>query len=120
MHKSKPTYTWHKLFANETEARQAVPPRKLMQFVLDGRRVCFAHTPAGFFSLDDACPHLGHSLSRGTTNYLNEVVCPWHSYRYSMQNGQECDFRTRKAVVHPVEVREDGVYVGLPQQVPAP
>lgn len=116
----KPAYTWHKVFASAAEAKEQVPLRKLRQLILDGRTVCFAHTATGFFALDDTCPHLGYSLSKGTTNYLNEVICPWHSYRFNMHDGRECEFRTRKAVVHPVEVRDDGVYIGIVQQTTTP
>lgn len=113
MEQKQARYTWHKVFGSLTEAREQVPLRKLKQLVLDGRPICFAHTANGFFALDDSCPHLGFSLSKGTTNYLDEVVCPWHSYRYSMQDGRECEFRTRKAVLHRVELREEGVFVGI-------
>ncbi|MCP2043631.1 Rieske 2Fe-2S domain-containing protein [Pontibacter sp. HSC-36F09] len=113
MEQKQARYTWHKVFDSATEAREQVPLRKLKQLVLDGRSICFAHTTTGFFALDDSCPHLGYSLSKGTTNYLNEVICPWHSYRYSMQDGRECDFRTRKAVLHRVELRDEGVFVGI-------
>jgi nitrite reductase/ring-hydroxylating ferredoxin subunit len=119
MEQTKGDYTWHKVFASSAEANEQVPVRKLKQFVLGGRAICFAHTAAGFFALDDACPHLGYSLSKGTTNYLNEVICPWHSYRFNMADGRECEFRTRKAVLHPVEVREDGVYVGIREETSA-
>ncbi|EJF09537.1 Rieske 2Fe-2S domain-containing protein [Pontibacter sp. BAB1700] len=115
MEESKASYTWHKVFDSVTEAREQMPLRKLKQLVLDGRTICFAHTASGFFALDDACPHLGYALSKGTTNYLDEMVCPWHSYRYNMQNGRECEFRTRKAVLHRVELREEGVFVGIEQ-----
>lgn len=108
-------YTWHKVFASEEEARAQVAVRKMQLLEIDGQAICFAHTPAGFFAVDDACPHLGHSLSRGTTNYLNEVICPWHSYRYNLATGRECEYRTRNAVQHPVEVRGDGVYIGVKQ-----
>ena len=113
------SYNWHKIFDSEEEARTQVPQRQMKLLVLEGKEICFAHTGAGYFALDDACPHLGHSLSRGTTNFLNEVICPWHSYRYSMTDGRECEFRTRKAVLHPVEMREDGVYVGIKNELSA-
>jgi nitrite reductase/ring-hydroxylating ferredoxin subunit len=109
----KPAYTWFKVFNSEIEAKEKVQLRKLQKFELNGREICFAHTPFGFFATDDACPHLGYSLSRGTTNYLNEVICPWHSYRYNLSTGRECDYRTRNATLYPVEVREDGVYIGM-------
>lgn len=106
-------YNWHKVYASVEEATQTVPLRKLQKLEIDGRQICFAHTHAGFFAVDDACPHLGYSLSRGTTNYLNEVVCPWHSYRFNLQTGFECEYRSRNAKTHPVEVREDGIYIGI-------
>lgn len=113
MSETTDTYTWHRVFSSTDEAKEQVALRKLQRLEVEGRAICFAHTPEGFFAIDDACPHLGQSLSRGTTNYLNEVICPWHSYRYSLNNGRECDYRTRNAVLHPVELRDDGVYVGI-------
>ena len=116
---SSPTtnYTWHKIFNSEEEAKAAVPQRQLKLLVIDGRSVCFAHTFAGFFAVQDACPHLGHSLSKGTTNYLNEVVCPWHSYRFSLDNGKECDWRTRNAVSYPLKTDANGLFIGIPAAI---
>jgi nitrite reductase/ring-hydroxylating ferredoxin subunit len=109
----KAAYTWHKIFGSVAEAKEQVPVRKLRLLVVEGRNICFAHTATGFYALEDACPHLGYSLSKGTTNYLNEVICPWHSYRFSLTDGRECEFKSRKAVLFPVEIREDGVYIGI-------
>ncbi|WP_299758585.1 Rieske 2Fe-2S domain-containing protein [uncultured Pontibacter sp.] len=108
-------YNWHKVYASAEEAAQQVPLRKLQQLELNGKQICFAHTQTGFFAVEDACPHLGYSLSRGTTNYLNEVICPWHSHRFNLENGRECKYRSRNAVTYPVEVQEDGVYIGIPK-----
>ncbi|MHA6249382.1 Rieske (2Fe-2S) protein [Pontibacter sp. CAU 1760] len=108
-----PTYSWHKVFDSAQDANAQVPLRKLHQLELAGHTLCLAHTAAGFFAVEDACPHLGHSLSKGTTNYLNEVICPWHSYRYNLQNGRECEYRSRQAKTYPVEIRPDGVFIGI-------
>lgn len=114
-HVKEKVYTWHKVFGSEEEAAKQVPLRKLQQLELEGKLLCFAHTAAGYFAVADACPHLGYSLSKGTTNYLNEVICPWHSYRFNLNSGRECDYRTRPAITYPVEVRPDGVYIGIEQ-----
>ena len=117
MEKADNKYNWLKIYDSAEEAVSKVPVRKAQQLQVEGRTICLAHTQKGFFAVDDACPHLGYSLSRGTTNYLNEVVCPWHSYRYNLENGRECEYRTRSAVTYPVEIRADGVYIGLPLQI---
>ncbi|GAB3820565.1 Rieske (2Fe-2S) protein [Pontibacter rugosus] len=110
-------YNWHKVFASVTEAAAKVPVRKLHKLELENQQICFAHTATGFFAISDTCPHLGYSLSKGTTNYLNEIICPWHSYRYNLDSGRECDYKSRNATTYPVELREDGVFIGLPKQV---
>lgn len=77
------------------------------------RRICIAHTALGFAAVADTCPHLGESLSKGNTNYLNEVICPWHGYRFNLVHGQECEQRTEPLVVHKIELREDGLFLGI-------
>ncbi|TXK38010.1 Rieske 2Fe-2S domain-containing protein [Pontibacter qinzhouensis] len=111
-------YSWHKVFENEEEAKVQVPLRQTKLLAVAGKEICLAHTAAGLVAIQDACPHMGHSLSRGKLSYLDEVVCPWHSYRYSLHNGKECDYRTRNATIYPLAIREGGVYIGL-QQKPA-
>jgi len=102
---------WHKLFNSLAEAATAVPLTKTKLFIIQDQRICLAHTAAGFFAVADACPHLGESLSRGTTNYLNEVICPWHSYRYNLSNGAECKYRTGSLKTYATKQEEDGLYV---------
>src|SRR5262245_43981621 len=36
----------------------------------------------------DLCPHMGAPVSQGEfCRETNEVVCPWHGYRYSLDTG---------------------------------
>ena len=107
---------WVKIFESEEEAKNAVPVTKAKQLILNGQKICLAHTQQGFYAIADSCPHLGESLSKGTTNYLNEIVCPWHSYRYHLISGAECKHRSRDAQTFKVENREDGLYIGLPEK----
>ncbi|GEO05221.1 hypothetical protein AAE02nite_28850 [Adhaeribacter aerolatus] len=102
---------WHKLFNSSAEAKAAIPLTKAKLFIIDGQRICLAQTAAGFFAVDDECPHLGESLSKGTTNYLNEVVCPWHNYRYNLNNGAECKYRTRSVKTYSIKEEAAGLYI---------
>jgi len=77
------------LFASLEEAYQQIPLNKTLRMVVAGHILCVVHTQDGLKAVDDACPHLGESLSKGRVNYLNELVCPWHSYRFSLKYGQE-------------------------------
>jgi 3-phenylpropionate/trans-cinnamate dioxygenase ferredoxin subunit len=77
------------LFATLEEAQQKIPLNKTLKIVISGQSLCLMQTHEGFKAMPDECPHLGESLSKGTINYLNEIVCPWHSYRFNLKNGQE-------------------------------
>ncbi|PSR56772.1 Rieske (2Fe-2S) protein [Adhaeribacter arboris] len=105
----------HKLFDSIAAAEQSLPLGKPQKLWVTGRAeaICLVRTRKGIFAVSDVCPHLGESLSKGTTNYLNEVVCPWHSYRFSLLNGQECTNRTSNLKTFPVKVQPDGIYLQL-------
>ncbi|MFC6997883.1 Rieske (2Fe-2S) protein [Rufibacter roseus] len=102
---------WIKIFESEAAAKQQIPLTKATALVVNGQEICIAHTSAGLFAVKNACPHLGDSLSRGTTNYLNEIVCPWHSYRFHLATGEECQGRTKPLQRYPLEAREDGLFL---------
>lgn len=105
----------HKLFDSIAAAEQALPLGKPQKLRLGGLNevICLVRTRAGIFAVADDCPHLGESLSKGTTNYLNEVVCPWHSYRFSLLTGQECENRTNNLRTYPVTLQPDGIYLSI-------
>jgi len=92
---------------------QRIPPGKLQLVKLGQQHICIVHTEKGFFAVSDICPHLGESLSKGTTNFLGEVICPWHGYRFNLKNGRESQQRTPDLEVHKVELREDGLFLGV-------
>ncbi|MCZ6692536.1 MAG: Rieske 2Fe-2S domain-containing protein [Bacteroidetes bacterium] len=104
---------WYKIFNNLSEAKTKVPLGKTQLLIARDQRICLAHTHQGFFAIDDACPHMGESLTKGTTNYLNEIVCPWHNHRFSLTTGTECKDRTAPGRLHKIELREDGLYLGV-------
>lgn len=104
---------WYKVIDSSSEALRRIPRGKLQLVQVGKRRICVAHTDQGFSAVADTCPHLGESLSKGHTNYLNEVICPWHGYRFNLVHGDECEGRTAPLEVHKIELREDGLFLGL-------
>ena len=101
----------HKLFSSLADAKATIPISKARLLVLDGQRICLVHTAAGLFAVEDTCSHLGESLSKGTTNYLNEIVCPWHSYRFNLSTGAECKYRSRNLKTFTIYQEVDGIYI---------
>ena len=107
-----PQLKWYRVLGPE-EAAKRIPKGKLQLVKLGEQRICIAHTELGYTAVSDICPHLGESLSKGTINFLYEVICPWHGYRFNLQNGRECQQRTPDLEVHKIEMREDGLFLGV-------
>jgi nitrite reductase (NADH) small subunit/3-phenylpropionate/trans-cinnamate dioxygenase ferredoxin subunit len=69
------------------------------------------------FAVDDACPHMGASLSEG---YLDagSVVCPWHGWCFDLESGLSPIDDEAFVAVHRVFVEAGEVYVE-PAEAPA-
>ena len=105
---------WFCVFQKMEDAEQMIPLHTARLLTVKGQRVCLAHTFEGFRAIQDACPHLGESLSKGKVNYLGEVVCPWHSYRYDLNSGEECSGRSVAAHRYPLEIKANALWIGIP------
>ncbi len=73
---------------------------------VDGRRLCLAHTAAGIFAVDHACPHMGYGISQGSLDG-NLVTCAWHNWKFDVRTG-ECVQGDEDLGTHEVDVSEDG------------
>ncbi|KAB7756293.1 thiamine pyrophosphate-dependent enzyme [Mycolicibacterium mucogenicum] len=64
-------------------------------------------------AIDNRCPHQGGPLGQGTLEN-DKIRCPWHGFDFDPFTGEAAggpDFNVR---TYPVEVRDDGIYVGTP------
>ena len=83
-----------------------------------GKIVAVFRTAQGFVAFQDACPHMGASLSDGLL-HGEDVICFWHQWRFNVHTGvtRERDW----ACLERYEVREtDGeLWIRVPDP-PAP
>ena len=104
---------WVRVFQSQAEAEERVALNKMVRLSIGPLKICLARTPSGWYAIEDSCPHLGESLSKGKINYLDEVTCPWHSYRYSLKNGSECEGRGKDARVYEIDIGPGGLQILL-------
>jgi nitrite reductase/ring-hydroxylating ferredoxin subunit len=104
---------WVKIFSGEQEALQRIAPNKPQLIILDGTRICLVNHGGNFYAVQDACSHNGESLSKGSLNYLGEIICPWHNYCFNMQNGREISSRSADLHTYPIKIDEAGFFIGL-------
>lgn len=105
---------WIKIFNSESEARQRIKPDIPQLIIIGSKRVCLVLHGDRFSAVQDACSHNGQSLSSGgTVNYLGEIVCPWHGYRFDLSTGRPCDSSNPDLITYPVRIDETGFYLAV-------
>lgn len=104
---------WIKIFSSEHEARTTLAPDRPRLVVIGGRRICLVLSGDNFFAVQDACSHNGESLSKGSVNYLGEIICPWHNYRFDLRSGKPSDSGCPDLVTYPVRIDGSGLFIGI-------
>ena len=104
--------TWYKAL-DLTE----LPEGRVKTVTLGVESICMTHHDGQYAALDNKCPHQGGPLGEGTieNGYLR---CPWHGWDYCPLSGKPPGGYDDGVKTYPIEVREDGVYVGLEEEVP--
>ena len=104
-------YTWHKIADHINELDFAENNIALVE--VKGNKMCFGKFNAAVFAFVYKCPHAGGILADGHIDMLGNIICPLHRYKYSIQNGRNVSGEGYYLNHWPVELREDGVYVGI-------
>lgn len=103
---------WIKIFSSSQEMKNRLGNKPKL-LIVGNKRLCIAIYNEKLLVVDDKCPHNGESLSKGSINFLGEIVCPWHGYRYALHTGRECQERTGDLGIYPIKESDEGIFIGL-------
>ncbi|MEO1009457.1 MAG: thiamine pyrophosphate-dependent enzyme [Planctomycetota bacterium] len=108
--------SWHKV----AEPDELPEGRVKAAYVTQGDRVvqlCITHHDGRYAALDNACPHQGGPLGEGSIECGEDgecyLRCPWHGWDFDPLTGKSPGGFDDGIPTHPVDERDDGVYVGL-------
>ncbi len=113
--------TWHRA---ATPGELADGRVKTVAITHEGRvtQVCLTHHKGTFAALQNACPHQGGPLGEGSIECDDKgdcyLRCPWHGWDFHPTSGKPPGGYDDGLETYPVEVRDDGVYVGLEPAAP--
>jgi nitrite reductase/ring-hydroxylating ferredoxin subunit len=79
----------------------------------NGKKICIGKFNDEVFAFAYKCPHAGGIMADGYIDALGNVVCPLHRYKYDMKNGRNVSGEGYYLKHWPVEIREEGVFVGM-------
>ena len=95
------------------EAELRLTANKPQLVIAEGIRICLVLKDGTLLAVEDRCSHNGESLSKGTVNYLGEVICPWHGHRFDLKTGREAAERSRDLVTYPITANNEGVFIQI-------
>jgi len=94
-----------------------IPEGRVEQVTCDGTTIAVTHYDGEYHALDNECPHQGGPLGEGSIE--NGLLrCPWHGWDFYPDSGETPGEFDDCVTTYPVEVRDDGVYVGFPAEQP--
>ncbi len=102
-----------KLFNHISEIEKYLQANKPRLVKADSKTICIIKKEEGLIAFENECPHLGEALHRGKINFQNEITCPWHSYRFSLDTGEEIAGRCQSLKFIKVTQSKRGVFLHL-------
>ena len=103
---------WHRVLAPDE-----LPEGRVKPVTCDRATVCMTHNEGRYAALDNRCPHQGGPLGEGSIE--NGLLrCPWHGWDFDPVTGKPPGGYDDGVKTYPVEIREDGIYVGFEAETP--
>ena len=89
-----------------------IPPGTGQSFEVLDRVVAVFNVNGQFKAIDDSCPHMGAPLSEGDFDVEScNVVCPWHGWRFNVNNGAWADNPKISIDVFEVRIVDDEIQI---------
>lgn len=104
-------HKWHKFADKETDL--VWTPGNVAEVTVEGKKYCVGRADSQWFAFAYFCPHAGAPLTDGYIDKSCHVVCPVHNLKFDLRTGRDIHGEGYKLRTYPVELRPDGVYIGL-------
>ena len=106
---------WYKIAETKEELFKE-GEKKLIEIEIQGKRICLAEYKDQLFGCAATCPHAGAKMAEGYVDALGNIVCPLHRYKFSLERGRNVTGEGYFLKTYHVEVRKEGVFVGIAEK----
>lgn len=89
-----------------------VAPGAGRAFQVEGFSIAVFNVDGKLYAIDDSCPHQGSSLAAGKLEGC-VVTCRSHGMKVNVTGGEQQPGSGMNVRSFPLELRPDGIYVGL-------
>lgn len=105
------------VFYKVLDKKENLPEGRVKTVTAGHQTIALTHFEGKLNALDNRCPHQGGPLGEGQIE-KGWLRCPWHGYDYHPCSGKPPEGFDDAVQTYPVEVRDDGIYVGIEQETP--
>lgn len=114
MDDDEPQYEWHRVLEMTHMGVNFLDEGKTATVEANRRKICLVRKKGKLLAVQNRCPHSGGSLGAGFLDERGNLVCPLHRFRFCPEDGSNPSGEGYRLTPFPVEVREDGTYIGFP------
>lgn len=111
MQMASKVYTWHFLAKDNDDI--GFGKYDIVQAELGDKTICVARFKENLFAFQALCPHAGAKMVMGYIDMQGNAVCPLHRFKFALKNGYNTTGEGYNMKTYPIEVREEGIFVGL-------
>jgi nitrite reductase/ring-hydroxylating ferredoxin subunit len=101
------------IFNSKKEMLKVIANREIKRVSINNQQFILVRSGECVFLSEQYCPHMDHNLSEGSVNFEGELICPWHSYRFSLMTGTEAQERCRRLKTFPLTEKDGQMVVRL-------
>lgn len=113
MAKDKQNLIWHRLFEAGEMGVNFLKAGKSRLVRINDKPYLVIRRGDELFCVRHKCPHQGASLEYARINEKGDIVCPWHRFSFCIKTGKNTSGEGFYLDTYPIEIRDDGVYIGL-------
>lgn len=111
----------HSLHWHKVAELDELPEGRVKTAVAGAKSMALTHVNGIYTAMDNRCPHQGGPLGEGSIESGEDgkcwLRCPWHGWDFDPLTGKPPGGHEDSGqALYPIEVREDGVYVGLKEE----
>ena len=102
---------WRKAAGNIDEI--SFNQNEIASINLGEKKICIAKTSFGLKAFSSTCPHAGGDLSGGFLDSKQNIICPVHGYRFSLNSGRDRNDEGYFLKIYQVKETSDGIFIKL-------
>ena len=104
-------YTWY--FVADSITALGFGSYDIIQAEINDKTICIAKYKDQIYAFQSKCPHAGAKMVMGYIDMQGNAVCPLHRFKFSLKNGYNVSGEGYNMKTYPIEIREDGIFIGL-------